>query len=136
MSGSSAYVLGGVIAYADSVKCSLLGVPGDLIREHGAVSEQCARAMAKGIVTLLASDVGISITGVSGPLGGTQLKPVSTTYIGLVAPGFERVERYMWNGSRAENRAKSVEAALVMIADYLVSVRLAPMAKLETKRNE
>ena len=119
VSGSSAYTLGGVIAYDDSVKRALLSVPAELIQEHGAVSEECARAMAQGVVALLKSDIGVSITGISGPLGGTATKPVGTTYIALVAPGGERVEHYVWHGSRAENRARSVEAALSMIAEYL-----------------
>ena len=121
VSGSSAYMLGGVIAYDDSVKRALLSVPGELIREHGAVSEQCARAMAKGVASLLGSDIGVSITGISGPLGGSVAKPVGTTYVGLVAPDFERVQHYVWKGNRAENRTKSVEAALGMVVEYLAS---------------
>lgn len=119
VSGSSAYLLGGVIAYDDSVKMSLLSVPGELIREHGAVSEQCARAMARGVASLLGSDIGVSITGISGPLGGSDAKPVGTTYVGLVAPDFERVKHFAWKGDRAENRIRSVEAALWVVAEYL-----------------
>lgn len=121
VSGSSAYMLGGVIAYDDSVKMSLLSVPDELIREHGAVSEQCARAMARGVVSLLGSDIGVSITGISGPLGGSAAKPVGTTYIGLVAPDFEQVKHFAWKGDREENRVRSVEAALWMVAEYLAS---------------
>ena len=119
ISGSSAYMLGGVIAYDDSVKRALLSVPAELIQEHGAVSVECVRAMAEGVITLLTSDIGVSITGISGPLGGTEAKPVGTTFVALIAPGYERVERYVWNGNRSENRARSVEAALSMIAEYL-----------------
>lgn len=121
VSGSSAYMLGGVIAYDDSVKRSLLLVPGELIKEHGAVSEQCACAMARGVVALLGSDIGVSITGISGPLGGSDTKPVGTTYIGLVVPDYERVQHFAWKGDRAENRVRSVEAALQMVAEYLAS---------------
>ena len=112
-------MLGGVVAYDDWVKRTLLSVPAALIQEHGAVSEACARAMAKGVVALLKSDIGVSITGISGPLGGTATKPVGTTFIALVAPGGERVEHHVWNGSRADNRISSVESALSMIAEYL-----------------
>jgi PncC family amidohydrolase len=118
VSGSSAYMLGGVIAYDDSVKRALLSVPAELIQEHGAVSEECARAMAMGVVALLKAGIGMSITGISGPLGGTASKPVGTTFIALVAAEGERVEHHVWNGSRAENRISSVEAALTMITGY------------------
>ncbi|MEO6458412.1 MAG: CinA family protein [Chloroflexia bacterium] len=121
VSGSSAYMLGGVIAYGDSVKMSLLSVPAELIREHGAVSEQCARATARGVVSLLGSEIGVSITGISGPLGGSDAKPLGTTYVGLVAPDFEQVKHFAWKGDRAENRIRSVEAALCMVAEYLAS---------------
>ncbi len=137
VSGSSAYMLGGVIAYDDSVKRSLLSVPAELIHEHGAVSEQCARAMARGVVALLNSDIGVSITGISGPLGGTETKPVGTTFIALIAPGCERVKHYLWNGSRTENRARSVEAALSMLTEYLtVSNNDSIVKKEQAKRDE
>src|SRR5688500_13004778 len=115
VSGSSAYMLGGVIAYADAVKQDLLSVPAEVIEKHGAVSEQCALAMAHGAASLLSADIGVSITGISGPEGGTKAKPVGTTYIALVAPDIDRVSHFSWNGNRAANRARSVEAALLMI---------------------
>ena len=137
VSGSSAYMVGGVIAYDDSVKRSLLSIPDELIREHGAVSEQCARFMARGVVSLLGSDIGVSVTGISGPLGGSDAKPVGTTYIGLVAPDVERVERFAWKGNRAENRVRSVEAALGMVCEYLASRNIDLMkTKGQAKREE
>ncbi len=121
VSGSSAYVLGGVIAYDDWVKRSLLSVPAEIIQTHGSVSEQCAQAMARGVVALVNSDIGIAITGIAGPLGGTDTKPVGTTYIALVAPRCELVRRYLWSGNRTENRERSVEAALSILTEYLTS---------------
>ena len=119
VSGSSVYMVGGVIAYDDMVKKLLLSVPDDLIRESGAVSEECAREMARGVAKLLSADIGVSITGISGPLGGSDAKPVGTTYIGLYTSDFERVEHYRWNGNRTENRNLSVDAALSMVGEYL-----------------
>jgi PncC family amidohydrolase len=117
--GSSAYFLGGVIAYADSVKESLLGVPPGVIQEYGAVSAECALAMARGVRDLLGADLGVSITGVAGPGGGTEDKPVGTTYLAFVGPSSERVEHKVWHGDRADNRAQSARFALQMIIEYL-----------------
>ena len=86
VSGSSRYYCGGVISYDNSVKQGLLGVTADDLRDHGAVSEAVAAQMARGICKLLGADVGIAVTGVAGPLGGTRAKPVGTVYIGLYLP--------------------------------------------------
>ena len=117
--GSSRYFLGGVIAYHDSVKISLLGVPADLISEHGAVSAECALAMARGVRTSTGSGMGVAVTGIAGPDGGTPAKPVGTVFIALVADGFEKVERFQWTSDRTGNKQRSAEAALDMIIDYL-----------------
>jgi PncC family amidohydrolase len=117
--GSSSYFLGGVIAYADSVKVSLLGVPPGVIREYGAVSAECALAMAHGARKVAETDVGVSITGVAGPGGGTEDKPVGTTYLALVGPSSERVEHKVWHGDRNANREQSARFALQMIIEYL-----------------
>ena len=129
VSGSSAYMLGGVIAYNDSVKRRLLSVPAELILEHGAVSEACAIAMARGVVELMGADRGVSVTGISGPLGGTATKPVGTTFIALSAAAGLRVERFLWDGSRAENRARSVDTALAIVADYLANRNIGSIEK-------
>ncbi len=85
--GSSAFFVGGVIAYSNAVKESLLGVPADLLRDHGAVSEPSACAMAEGIVRSLDVDFALSITGVAGPGGGSEEKPVGTVFIGCAGRG-------------------------------------------------
>lgn len=119
-SGASGYFLGGVISYDDKVKASVLGVPPDVIVAKGAVSAECALAMARGVRQLLSAEVAVSITGVAGPSGGTDVKPVGTTFIAVVTPQRERVEQYTWAGSRQENRRKSVDAALELIINSLV----------------
>ncbi len=119
LSGSSAYFLGGVLAYADSAKILLLRVNPAIIAEHGAVSAPVALAMARGVVEVTGAHIGISITGIAGPTGATAEKPVGTTYIGFVAPDAERVEHFLWQGDRAQNRAQSVEAAYRLLVEYL-----------------
>ncbi len=114
--GSSAYVLGGIVSYADAVKTALLGVPATLIATHGAVSPQVARAMADGARAALGADVGIGITGVAGPGGGTAAKPVgyvclcATTGSGGVVARDVRLP-----GDRADVRDRSVDAAMHLL---------------------
>lgn len=114
--GSSAYVLGGVVAYANSAKLALLGVSEETLIAHGAVSEAVAAGMAVGARRAFGADVAVSVTGIAGPGGGTLEKPVGLTYIGLAAPdGRVRVERHVWPGDRAEVRRISAMRALEMI---------------------
>jgi nicotinamide-nucleotide amidase len=113
--GSSAYFLGGVVAYHDSLKTGLLGVRADVLAQHGAVSAQCAVQMAQGVCRATGADIGIAITGIAGPTGGTPEKPVGTTYIALVGQDMLQVERFLWQGGRESNRTSSVRAALKML---------------------
>ena len=110
--GSSDVFLGGVIAYANAVKVRDLGVPADLLQRHGAVSEEVVRAMATGIRSRLGATVGLAITGVAGPAGGTPDKPVGLVWI-CVAAG-ERVEprRIQSWGDRREVRYRAAQAAM------------------------
>jgi len=89
VSGSSAYFLGGVISYDNQVKISLLGVNHQDLSQLGAVSDTVAEQMALGVRSALGSDWGISITGIAGPGGGTETKPVGLVYIGLASPSGE-----------------------------------------------
>ena len=112
--GSSTYFLGGVISYADQVKVEQLGVPEATLRQHGAVSEQVAAAMASGVQRLLRADVGVSITGVAGP-DAEGSKPVGLTFVGLAADALT-THRFQWTGDRWDNRRRSVIAALELLA--------------------
>jgi PncC family amidohydrolase len=114
VAGSSAYFLGGVIAYSNLAKQQLLGVQAESLNGYGAVSRQVAVEMAHGIRQALGADVGISITGIAGPGGAMPGKPVGTTWIGVSTPGGEAVERYIWKGDRLSNKAQSAEAALTL----------------------
>lgn len=116
--GSSAYVLGGFVAYSNAAKQSLLHVRQGTLIAHGAVSEQTAAEMASGARTLLGSDVALSITGIAGPGGGTAEKPVGLTYLGLAGPdGLLIVNRHIWDGDRLAVKTASASAALQLVLD-------------------
>jgi len=117
--GSSAYLVGGVVSYANEAKERMLGVSHQTLQEHGAVSEETAREMARGVRRLLQTDVALAVTGIAGPSGGTPEKPVGLTYIALAAEGFEHCERYLWKGDRWANKEQSAEVALGMLREYL-----------------
>ncbi len=117
--GSSAYFVGGAIAYCDGIKQQLLGVRAETLAQHGAVSEPVARQMALGARLLFATDCALSVTGIAGPGGHTPDMPVGLTFIGLSVPGQTWVRRYTWTGNRAQNREASVQAALELILAYL-----------------
>ena len=112
VSGSSAYVVGGVVAYSNAVKMSLLGVEAQALAQHGAVSEIVARQMARGVCAHLDADVGISITGVAGPSGGTPEKPVGTVWIGYADVHGDLAQLNRFGKDRAINKTRAATAAL------------------------
>ena len=112
--GSSDVVVGGVIAYANEVKTALLGVPETLLAEHGAVSEPVARRMAAGVRRLGAA-VGVAITGVAGPGGGSPEKPVGTVWVAVALEGREEARVARLVGDREEVRERAAQMALDMI---------------------
>ena len=118
--GSSAYVMGGVVSYANDVKTGLLDVPAEMIAEHGAVSEQVAAAMADGALRRLDTDTAVSTTGIAGPDGGSPEKPVGTVCFGIAVAGrptatFTR----RFPGDRTTVRALATTAALHLLLDAL-----------------
>jgi PncC family amidohydrolase len=119
VSGSSAYYLGGVVAYADQVKEQSLGVRRETLLVHGAVSEETAREMASGARQRIGADVAVSITGIAGPTGGTPEKPVGLVYVALSAPDVEICRRHIWQGDRLTNKQQSAEAALQLLLAHL-----------------
>lgn len=110
--GSSGYVVGTVAAYANAVKTSLLGVPVETLEAHGAVSAEVAEALAEGVRTALGADVGIGVTGIAGPGGGTPDKPVGTVHLAVVSPAGRRTRRLQLPGDRDLVRQRSVVTAL------------------------
>jgi PncC family amidohydrolase len=116
--GSSGYFLGGVVSYTDRVKTTLLDVPAATLESHGAVSAQVARAMAIGARERFGAGLAASVTGVAGPDGGSEEKPVGLTYIGLASAGMADVRRFGWTGDRAANRTDSVRAVLRWLIEH------------------
>jgi nicotinamide-nucleotide amidase len=117
--GSSAFFLGGVTAYAYSAKIHLLGVRQETLELHGAVSQETVLEMARGVRQALAADIGLSVSGVAGPDGGTIEKPVGLTWIALSTNQFEQAWSYTWQGDRLQNKFRSAQQALQLLVDYL-----------------
>ena len=112
--GSSAYVDRGVVCYSNQAKTDLAGVPEALIREHGAVSEPVAKAMAEGIRSRAGTTIGIGITGIAGPGGGTPEKPVGTVAVAVAVDEAVRVRTFQFIGSREMVKFQAAQSALNM----------------------
>ncbi len=117
--GSSNYFLGGVMAYSNPVKERMLGVSSETLRAAGAVSEETAREMARGASQAVSSDVGLSVTCIAGPGGGTEEKPVGLTFIGASTPEGEWVERHVFQGDRQSVKGSASDAALKLLLSAL-----------------
>ncbi|MGZ8514114.1 MAG: CinA family protein [Candidatus Limnocylindrales bacterium] len=120
--GSSAYYLGGFVTYADEAKRAMVGVPDEVLEAHGAVSAQTAMAMAAGGRDRTGADIGVSVTGIAGPDGGSPAKPVGLTYVAVVDATGGEVRRFLWAGSRAENKRASAQAALELVLERMAAV--------------
>jgi nicotinamide-nucleotide amidase len=115
--GSSGYFLGGVVSYSNEAKAALLDVPQAMLDAHGAVSAQVAKAMAAGAQARFAASMAASITGVAGPDGGSEEKPVGLTYVGLASAAGVDVRRFQFAGDRAGNREMAARAALEWLVE-------------------
>ncbi len=118
--GASRLFAGGVVAYCNRLKSALLGVPQDLIDEHGAVSAPVAEAMAVGCRTRLQSDVAVSTTGIAGPGGATPDKPVGLVYVGLAWEGGSDAVPFSWGGTRTEVQSRTSKMALNRVRLHLL----------------
>lgn len=117
--GSSAYVLGGAVTYSNEAKMAVLGVSESTLAEHGAVSAETAAEMANGARQLFGSDIAVSVTGIAGPGGGDEIKPVGLVYLHLATADVQRGERHVWSFDRIGNKQASASAALRLILLYL-----------------
>ena len=118
--GSSSWFHGGVIAYDNSVKTKLLRVSSSLLKKHGAVSTECAEAMARGVRRAAGTDIGIAITGIAGPDGGTKEKPVGTVHVAVSGPAASRIsKKLLLHGPRETVRSRAVTAALALLKESL-----------------
>ena len=120
--GSSDYVDRGFVTYSNQAKMDLLGVTEEILRDHGAVSEPCARAMAEGARTRAGTTYAVAVTGIAGPGGGTPEKPVGLVYVALAAPDRTVVRRLRWTGQREQIRAISAMVALDMLRRRLAGL--------------
>jgi len=119
--GSSDYFLGGIIAYSNDAKVELLDVPRELIRDYGAVSDQVARAMAEGARNRFGADIAVSLTGIAGPGGGSDEKPVGLVYIGLAWEGGAEANAYRLGDRRALVKQRAAQTALDVVRRHLLS---------------
>jgi PncC family amidohydrolase len=117
--GSSDYFMGGIVAYANTVKIQTLGVPAETIERYGAVSQETVLEMARGARAALRVDLAVSVSGIAGPGGGLPGKPIGTTWIGLAASDGAWARTFIWDGDRQQNKAYSAQAALQFVFDYL-----------------
>lgn len=117
--GASAYFLGGIIAYSNAAKVTLLGVPEKIITSKGGVSAECTQAMARGARARLRAGVSLAISGIAGPGGGTPDKPVGLVYVALASPHGTWVEEHRFAGERGENRQAACDAALDLLLRHL-----------------
>ena len=121
VAGSSSYYLGGVTSYSNEAKVRLLGVNRNTLELHGAVSEETVLEMARGIRKAMGADIGISVSGIAGPTGGSSDKPVGTVWIGLSSAKEEFARHFLWSGDRLAVKQQSAQAALEMLVEHLRS---------------
>ncbi len=117
--GSSVYFLSGLVTYSNAAKTKFLSVPERTIARHGAVSEIVARGMAKGVRESLRSDIGLSVTGIAGPGGGSPEKPVGLVYMALSSGKRVFVAGHVFDGNRGKIRRQAADKILEMLLDYL-----------------
>jgi PncC family amidohydrolase len=126
VAGSSGYLAGGIVAYEDAAKQTLLGVPRATLAAHGAVSAQVAVAMAEGARVRFAADLAAAVTGIAGPGGASAAKPVGLTYVAVADAEGATVRRFTWPGDREANKADSARAALELLLERAAAQAAVP----------
>ncbi len=117
--GASERFKGGIVAYSNESKMRLLGISHDALKEHGAVSAECAIEMAAGAAKAFGADVGISVTGIAGPGGATPQKPVGLVFIGVAMRKERASFRYLFDGDRKSIKAQATEEALQLVLGFV-----------------
>ena len=117
--GSSDYFERGYVVYSNRAKIELLGVPPELLRQHGAVSEQVARAMAEGARSTSGADFSVGVTGIAGPAKDESAKPVGLVYVSVAGPDGVRVEEHHFAGNRLQVKRQSADQAFQMLRELL-----------------
>ncbi|MEZ0391685.1 MAG: CinA family protein [Pseudobdellovibrionaceae bacterium] len=113
--GVSDIFLGSVVSYSNQAKVDLLGVSWSVLKVEGAVSGTVARQMAQGVRNQLKCHWSVTITGIAGPTGGTEFKPVGTVWFAVIGPGFDTTERKLFSGSRTEIQKQAVDFAIELL---------------------
>ena len=124
ISGSSRYFIGGVVAYSNQIKMNLLGVRRTVLEEHGAVSEAVAGEMAAGIRKKFNTDLGLATTGIAGPTGATETKPVGLVYIGVASAARVDVKKFNFGGDRLIVKQRSAQAALELVRRAILKLEI------------
>ncbi|MGI5891511.1 MAG: CinA family protein [Bacillota bacterium] len=119
IAGSSKCFGYGIVSYSNKAKEQILTVPASTLSRFGAVSEQTAAAMAQGLLSLSQADIAIAVTGIAGPEGGSEEKPVGLVYIALAAAETLWVRRHVFSGTRADVRRQTVDEALALVMEYV-----------------
>ncbi len=119
ISGASEILDGSVVSYSNDIKHKWLGVENDVLEEFGAVSEECVSQMLDGIQKMAQSDYAIAVSGIAGPTGGTEFKPVGTVYIGLLTPSNKKIFHCHFKGSREEVQEQSTIFPIKKLAEAL-----------------
>ena len=119
ISGASKCFLMSIVAYSNETKTNLLKIPQNIIKTKGAVSRPVAIALARNIKKLSGSHIGIGITGIAGPTGGSKTKPVGLVYIALASKNKNILKRFIFKGSRLQIKQKTVHQALILLKQFL-----------------
>jgi PncC family amidohydrolase len=119
VSGASDYFEAGFVTYSNRAKTTFLAVPEDVVKKKGAVSPEVARLMAAGVKKVTGANLGLAVTGIAGPTGGTEEKPVGTVYIGISCGFGTFVRHFLFSGTRRKIKSLTSEAALTFVLDYL-----------------
>jgi len=126
IAGSSDYYAGGIVSYSNALKEAELAVKHATLERHGAVSAQTAVEMADGARHRYGADVAVSVTGIAGPGGGSDAKPVGLTYVAVADDHGTDVRRFLWPDDRHGNRLRSAEAALALVLERVAGASVGP----------
>ena len=119
ISGASSVLMGSAVTYANEIKSHWLGVKEQTLLEYGAVSSQCVEEMLSGILKMASADYAIAVSGIAGPTGGTQTKPVGTIYIGIETPQKKIVQHHLLQGNRESIQAQATDTAIELLKNNL-----------------
>ena len=119
ISGASSVLNGSVVSYANEIKSAWLGVKEETLVEHGAVSQECVEEMLKGILKMASADYAIAVSGIAGPTGGSDEKPVGTLYIGVASEEKSSVKLYLFKGNREEIQEQATAKSILLLKNIL-----------------